>query len=183
MSAPTKPPQTYQHRAAHVAAGRVALWTAEWSVGRRIVLFLFGVLQQFFHGGYFRMMLVPGYKWPEPVDPLLFLLTETGGLATSFGLLALPFVKAPNRTIRAVLMVSLTLGALANAARMLSGVYLGDFWFPFVCDSQQRGIPCGDAVDKLITDVGIHVLFGTALYLNFYFFWRLLRAGTRGLAD
>jgi hypothetical protein len=85
--------------------------------------------------------------------------------------------------MRVVLMTSLVLGVLANAARMLRGVYLGDFWFPFVCDSQQLGIPCGDAVDDLITDVGIHVIFGTLLCMNLSFLWKLRRAGTSGVAD
>jgi hypothetical protein len=126
------------------------------------------------------MALVPGYEWLGPIDPPIYLLTEAVAFATSFGLLALPFVKAPRRTLRAVLMASLASGALATVARMVRGLYLGDFWFPFVCDSQRRGIPCGDAVDKLITDVGIYVMFGALLSLNLSLLWKLRRAGTRG---
>jgi hypothetical protein len=183
VSTPTNPTQTDQHRAAQRAAGRVVQWTADWSVGRRIALFLVGLFQQFLHAGFFRMVLVPGYEWPGPIDPLVYLLTEALAVATSLGLLALPFVRFPGRTMQAMLMTSLALGVLANAARMLRGVYLGDFWFPFVCDSQQRGIPCGDTVDKLITDVGIHVMFGTLLYINLKFLWKLRRAGTRAVVD
>lgn len=183
MDPRTDRPQTHWYPAAQVAAGRLVLWTADWSIGRRIAVFLLGLLQQFLHAGSFRMVLVSGYKWPEPVEPLLFLQTEAVALATSFGLLALPFVRFPGRKMRAVLMTSLGLGVLANAVRMLRGVYLGDFWFPFVCASQQRGIPCGDLVDDLITDVGIHVMFGTLLYMNLNFFWKLRRPGTRGVAD
>ncbi len=177
------PAQTDRRPTAPGTAGHVVLWTGKWSIGRRIALFLVGLFQQFLHAGSLRMVLVPGYKWPAPVEPILFLQTEAMALATSLGLLALPFVRSPGRTIRAVLMTSLALGVLANTARMLRGVYLGDFWFPFVCDSQQRGIPCGDAVDDLITDVGIQVMFGALLYLNLNFLWKLRRAGTRDVAD
>jgi hypothetical protein len=60
-------------------------------------------------------------------------VTEAVALATSFGLLALPFVKAPGRTMRVVITASLALGALVNAARMVWGVYVGNFWFAFFC--------------------------------------------------
>jgi hypothetical protein len=178
MSEPIRSPSGDQ--TAQASAACVMLWTGRWSAGRRIAVFVVGCLQQFLHAGVFRMVLVPAYKWPEPVEPHLFWLTEGMALATSFGLLALPFVKTPRRRMRMLLMASLTLGVLANAYRMLSGVYMGDFWFPFVCDPQQRGIPCGDPLDGLITDVGIHVMFGAFLYLNLSFLWRLRRVETRG---
>jgi hypothetical protein len=166
--------------AARTSAAGVLLWTGRWSAGRRIGVFVVGCLQQFFHAGFFRMVLVPAFKWPGPVDPNVFWFTEGMALATSFGLLALPFVTTPHRRMRVVLVASLTLGVLANAYRMLSGVYMGDFWFPSVCDSQHRGIPCGDPLDRLSTDVGIHVMFGAFLYLNLSFLWRLRRAETLG---
>jgi hypothetical protein len=177
------PAQSDQRPTAPETAGRVVLWTAEWSIGHRIALFVVGLVQQFLHAGSFRMALVPGYKWPEPVEPILFLQTEAMALATSLGLLGLPFVRSTGGSVRAVLMTSLGLGVLANAARMLRGLYLGDFWFPFVCDSRQRGIPCGNAVDDLITDFGIQVMFGALLYLNLNLLWKLRRAGTRAVGD
>jgi hypothetical protein len=177
------PARTDQRPSVHETAGSVVLWTGKWSIGRRVAVFVVGLLQQFFHAGFFRMVLVPGYEWLVPIDPLIYLLTEAAALATSFGLLALPFVKAPGRTLRAVLMASFAFGVLANAYRMLSGVYMGDFWFPFTCDPQEFGMPCGDTLDGLITDLEIHFMFGAALSLNLFFLLKLRRADRRGATD
>lgn len=108
------PAPTDQRPTAPETAGRGVLWTGKWSIGRRIAVFVVGLLQQFFHAGFFRMVLVPGYEWLVPIDPFIYLLTEVTALATSFGLLALPFVKTPGRTLRAVLMASFALAVLAT---------------------------------------------------------------------
>ena len=73
-----------QHRAKRLATGRRLLWTAKWSIGRRIALFLFGLFTQFAHSMFFRIVLVPGYEWLGPIDPLPYLLAEALAVATSF---------------------------------------------------------------------------------------------------
>jgi hypothetical protein len=72
-----------------------------------------------------------GYEWLRPIDPLIYLLAEVLAVATSFGPLALPFVKAPGRVLRAAVMTSLALGALANVAWMFRGFFLCAFSFYF----------------------------------------------------
>jgi hypothetical protein len=165
------PAQTDQRSTAQEIAGRVVLWTGKWSIGRRVAVFVVGLLQQFFHAGFFRMVLVPGYEWLVPMDPFIYLLTEAIALATSFGLLALPFLKVPGRSLRVVVMASLALGAFANAARLVWGVYAGDFWFAFVC--KERGFPGCNLLKNLLSDLWVQVLFAFLLFLNSRFFLRM----------
>ncbi|MGH6920603.1 MAG: hypothetical protein ACREJ0_23200 [Geminicoccaceae bacterium] len=140
-------------------------------------MFLAGYLQWFSLGIFFRMELVPGYEWPIPIDPLIFLQTEAAALAASLGLLAAPFVKAPGPVARALLMTSLALGALAIVARMVSGLFVGQLWGPLACEE-----PCGDWAWRFIIYVEIYLLFGTLLYLSSTLFLRLRGAGQKQTA-
>ncbi|MGH6899831.1 MAG: hypothetical protein ACREJ5_25315 [Geminicoccaceae bacterium] len=168
---------------APVATGQVTLWTGKWPVGRRIALFLFGLFMQFAHSVFFRMLLVPGYEWLDTIEPRLYVLGEALAMTTNFGLLALPFLKAPGRVMRPVVITALALGALANAAWMIRGLFLGALWFPLRCDPRQLGFACNEAilVDIFIDEVVAYVLYGSALWLNLYFLGKLNGGSQRSI--
>jgi hypothetical protein len=132
---------------------------------------------QFAHSVFFRMLLLPGHEWLDTIEPRPYLLGEALATATNFGLLVLPFLKAAGSCVRVVIVASLALSALANAAWMIRGLFSGAFSFYFTCEPQDG--PCDEEIlfSMLVDDVWSYTIYAVALYLSLSFLWKINKHG------
>jgi hypothetical protein len=101
-------------------AARTQLWTAGWSRKRRVAVAVFGLFMLYVQSLYFTGFYIPEEEYWFPFwtgmtvgDRLLSL-----GLAfaANIGLITTPFMRAPGRTMRLLLIGSLVSGAMVSLA-------------------------------------------------------------------
>jgi hypothetical protein len=115
---------------------RTELWTAGWPRKRRAAVVLFGLFILYVQSLYFTGFYIPKEEYWFPFwtgmtvgDQLLSLVLAT---ATNIGLIATPFVRAPGRTLRLLLIASLVSGAAVSLAWLGQSVATGSILRPSI---------------------------------------------------
>jgi hypothetical protein len=116
--------------ATRMMAGCSGRLPAEWSNGRKTALIVFALLMAYLHsfyilGFYVSDMEYWGTVWIG-VTAKQRLLSFGLGLLANFGLIAAPFLRAPGRTLRAVVALSLTSGFLISVVWLGRDLWVGD---------------------------------------------------------
>jgi hypothetical protein len=101
-------------------ATRTQPWTTGWSRRRRVAVAAFGLFMLYVHSLYFTGFYVSEEEYWFPFwtgmtvgDRLLSLVLA---FAANIGLIAAPFMRAPSRTVRGLLIASLVSGAIVSGA-------------------------------------------------------------------
>lgn len=152
---------------------------ADWSWRRKASLIVFALMMTYLHSLYILFFYVTDwdYWWPFWTGMTVEqrLLSYALALFGNFGLMAMPFVRAPGPAVRLVLAASLGAGALISIAwlshdlRVLGLPDLGPV-------STSEGVAFfAIAVILSILNIAIRVFYATAILLNLWFLMQIIR--------
>jgi hypothetical protein len=158
---------------------RPAALPADWPWQRKAALIVFALLMTYLHSLYILFFYVTDwdYWWPfwtgMTVEQRLF--SYALALFANFGLMALPFVRAPSGLMRRLLAGSLGWGALISTAWLLR-----DLWVLGLPElgpvSTSEGVAFFlIAVVLSILNIAIRVFYATAIFLNLWFLLKITR--------
>jgi hypothetical protein len=156
---------------------RTELRTASWARKRRVAVAAFGLFMLYIQSLYFTGFYIPEEEYWFPFwtgmtvgDRLLSLVLAT---ATNIGLIATPFVRAPGRTLRLLLIASLVSGAAVSLAWL--GKSLAD-WVNTAAEYPDRFMKILLALAPSTTV--FYTFYGVHVYLSLRFAYRLISTQT-----
>ena len=162
------------------------LWTAGWSRRRRAAVAVFGLLTLYVQSLYFTGFYIPEEEYWLPFWTGMTVGDRLVSLALAFaanvGLIATPFLRAPGRMIRCLLIGSLVSGALVSLAWL--GQSLAD-WVNTAIEYPDRFMKILLAL--ALSTITFYAIYGAHVYLSLSFVYRLTsgRSGSpaQGLID
>jgi hypothetical protein len=152
---------------------------ADWSRKRKALLIVFALMMTYLHSLYIVFFYVTDwdYWWPFWTGMTVEqrLLSYALALFTNFGLMAMPFVRAPGRLLRTLVAVSLGCGALISAAWLLR-----DLWVLGLPKLAPVSLSEGFAFFLIAVileflNIALRVLYATAILLNLWFLVKMTR--------
>jgi hypothetical protein len=154
-------------------ATRTQLWPAGWSRKRRAAVAAFGLFMFYVQSVYFTGFYIPEEEYWFPFwtgmtvgDRLLSLVLA---LAANVGLIATPFVRAPGRLLRLLLIASLVSGAVVSLSWLTQSL----------ADWANTAIEYPDRFMKILWALApsttvFYTIFGSHAYLSLSFVYHLM---------
>jgi hypothetical protein len=158
-------------------ATRTQLWPAGWSRKRRAAVAAFGLFMLYVQSVYFRGFYIPEEEYWFPFWTIMTvgdrLLSLVLALAANVGLIATPFLRAPGRLLRLLLIASLVSGAVVSLSWLIRDVV----------DWINTAIKCPDDFVQILlalapSTAAFYMIYGFHAYLSSSFVHRLI--STRG---
>jgi hypothetical protein len=165
--------------ATRMMTGRSGRLPADWSWQRKASLIAFALMMTYLHSLYILFFYVTDwdYWWPfwtgMTVEQRLF--SYALALFANLGLIAMPFVRAPGRILRAVIALSLTMGLLVSIAWLARD--LGTFGLLGVGlrpTTEHIGRFLADVI-LLVSPILLRALFASAIFLNSWLLFNLVK--------
>jgi hypothetical protein len=154
-------------------AARPRLWTTSWSRQRRVAVAPFALFMLYVQSLYFTGFYIPEEEYWFPFwtgmtvsDRLLSLMLA---LAANVGLIATPFLRAPGRAVRFLLIASLVSGAAVSLAWLAQDL----------ADWVNTANEYPDRFTKILlalapSTAAFYTIYGAHVYLSLSFAYRLI---------